>query len=107
MHVVGPENGLTLPGLLLNCGDSHTSTHGAFGALAFGISRLSRQQDDHDDTDGVRQVGDEGVPDLLERVQEVPEKGAGQGLGEGKDAEDQRCVQVEGGQDQGGAADGS
>ena len=36
-HVVGPEESLTLPGLLINCGDSHTSTHGAFGALAFGI----------------------------------------------------------------------
>jgi len=37
VHVVGPEEGITLPGLLINCGDSHTSTHGAFGALAFGI----------------------------------------------------------------------
>ncbi|MEI8146724.1 MAG: 3-isopropylmalate dehydratase large subunit [Alphaproteobacteria bacterium] len=37
VHVVGPEQGLTLPGLSLVCGDSHTSTHGAFGALAFGI----------------------------------------------------------------------
>lgn len=37
IHVVGPELGLTLPGLLLVCGDSHTSTHGALGALAFGI----------------------------------------------------------------------
>lgn len=37
VHVVGPEQGLTLPGLQINCGDSHTSTHGAFGALAFGI----------------------------------------------------------------------
>ncbi|MCC1491259.1 3-isopropylmalate dehydratase large subunit [Cognatishimia sp. F0-27] len=37
VHVVGPEQGLTLPGLLINCGDSHTSTHGAFGALGFGI----------------------------------------------------------------------
>ncbi|MDG1076365.1 MAG: 3-isopropylmalate dehydratase large subunit [Planktotalea sp.] len=37
VHVVGPEQGITLPGLLINCGDSHTSTHGAFGALAFGI----------------------------------------------------------------------
>ena len=37
VHVIGPELGLTLPGLLVNCGDSHTSTHGAFGALAFGI----------------------------------------------------------------------
>ena len=37
VHVLGPEQGLTLPGLTVNCGDSHTSTHGAFGALAFGI----------------------------------------------------------------------
>ena len=37
VHVIGPEQGLTLPGLLINCGDSHTSTHGAFGAMAFGI----------------------------------------------------------------------
>jgi 3-isopropylmalate/(R)-2-methylmalate dehydratase large subunit len=37
VHVIGPEQGLTLPGLLITCGDSHTSTHGAFGAMAFGI----------------------------------------------------------------------
>ncbi|MFN3287389.1 MAG: aconitase family protein, partial [Sphingomonadaceae bacterium] len=37
VHVIGPELGLTLPGLTLVCGDSHTSTHGALGALAFGI----------------------------------------------------------------------
>jgi len=37
VHVIGPELGLTLPGLAIVCGDSHTSTHGAFGALAFGI----------------------------------------------------------------------
>ena len=37
VHVVAPEQGLTLPGLTLVCGDSHTSTHGAFGAYAFGI----------------------------------------------------------------------
>ena len=37
VHVVGPEQGLTLPGLFIVCGDSHTSTHGAFGAYAFGI----------------------------------------------------------------------
>ena len=37
VHVIGPEQGLTLPGLLLVCGDSHTATHGALGALAFGI----------------------------------------------------------------------
>ena len=37
VHVIGPEQGFTLPGITLVCGDSHTSTHGAFGALAFGI----------------------------------------------------------------------
>jgi 3-isopropylmalate/(R)-2-methylmalate dehydratase large subunit len=37
VHIVGPEQGFTLPGITLVCGDSHTSTHGAFGALAFGI----------------------------------------------------------------------
>ena len=37
VHVIGPELGLTLPGTTIVCGDSHTSTHGAFGALAFGI----------------------------------------------------------------------
>ncbi|WP_423187715.1 3-isopropylmalate dehydratase large subunit [Alishewanella sp. d11] len=37
VHVIGPEQGLTQPGMIIVCGDSHTSTHGAFGALAFGI----------------------------------------------------------------------
>ena len=37
VHVVGPEQGITLPGLMIVCGDSHTSTHGAFGCIAFGI----------------------------------------------------------------------
>ena len=37
VHVIGPESGATLPGMTVVCGDSHTSTHGAFGALAFGI----------------------------------------------------------------------
>ena len=37
VHVIGPEQGFTLPGMTLVCGDSHTSTHGAFGALAFGV----------------------------------------------------------------------
>src|ERR671932_1559381 len=37
VHVIGPELGLTLPGMVIVCGDSHTSTHGAFGAMAFGI----------------------------------------------------------------------
>ena len=37
VHVIGPEQGITLPGLLIVCGDSHTATHGALGAYAFGI----------------------------------------------------------------------
>ncbi|MBY0406133.1 MAG: 3-isopropylmalate dehydratase large subunit, partial [Rickettsiales bacterium] len=37
VHIVGPEQGFTQPGMTIVCGDSHTSTHGAFGALAFGI----------------------------------------------------------------------
>lgn len=37
VHVIGPEQGITLPGMIIVCGDSHTSTHGAFGSLAFGI----------------------------------------------------------------------
>jgi 3-isopropylmalate dehydratase len=37
VHIIGPEQGFTLPGCVAVCGDSHTATHGAFGALAFGI----------------------------------------------------------------------
>jgi len=37
VHVIAPEQGLTQPGMTIACGDSHTSTHGAFGAIAFGI----------------------------------------------------------------------
>src|SRR5689334_25153970 len=37
VHIIGPEQGFTLPGTTLVCGDSHTATHGAFGALAYGI----------------------------------------------------------------------
>ena len=37
VHIIGPEQGFTLPGTVIVCGDSHTATHGAFGALAFGI----------------------------------------------------------------------
>jgi len=44
VHVVGPENGLTQPGMTIVCGDSHTSTHGAFGALAFGIGTSQVEQ---------------------------------------------------------------
>jgi len=44
VHVAAPELGLTLPGLVINCGDSHTATHGAFGALAFGIGASQVKQ---------------------------------------------------------------
>ncbi len=44
VHVIGPENGLTQPGRTLVCGDSHTSTHGAFGCVAFGIGTTQVQQ---------------------------------------------------------------
>ena len=37
VHIIGPEQGFTLPGTTCVCGDSHTATHGAFGSLAFGI----------------------------------------------------------------------
>lgn len=37
VHIIGPEQGFTIPGATCVCGDSHTATHGAFGALAFGI----------------------------------------------------------------------
>ena len=43
VHVVGPEQGLTQPGMTIACGDSHTSTHGAFGAIAFGIGTSQGQ----------------------------------------------------------------
>jgi 3-isopropylmalate/(R)-2-methylmalate dehydratase large subunit len=44
VHVIGPETGFTLPGLTLTCGDSHTSTHGALGAYAFGIGATNLKQ---------------------------------------------------------------
>lgn len=44
VHVVGPESGFTLPGLTMTCGDSHTSTHGALGAYAFGIGATNLKQ---------------------------------------------------------------
>jgi 3-isopropylmalate/(R)-2-methylmalate dehydratase large subunit len=43
VHVVGPENGITQPGMTIVCGDSHTSTHGAFGCIAFGIGKNAHQ----------------------------------------------------------------
>ena len=43
VHIIGPEQGITLPGLLLVCGDSHTSTHGALGALAIGIGQSENE----------------------------------------------------------------
>jgi 3-isopropylmalate/(R)-2-methylmalate dehydratase large subunit len=42
VHIIGPELGVTQPGMTIVCGDSHTATHGAFGALAFGIGTRAR-----------------------------------------------------------------
>ena len=44
VHIIGPELGLTLPGMTIVCGDSHTSTHGAFGSIAFGIGTSEVEQ---------------------------------------------------------------
>jgi len=44
VHIIGPENGITKPGMSIVCGDSHTSTHGAFGCLAFGIGTSQVEQ---------------------------------------------------------------
>ena len=44
VHVIGPELGLTMPGMTIVCGDSHTSTHGAFGNIAFGIGTSQVEQ---------------------------------------------------------------
>ena len=44
VHVIGPELGITLPGMTIVCGDSHTSTHGAFGSIAFGIGTSEVEQ---------------------------------------------------------------
>ena len=56
VHVIGPEQGLTLPGTTIVCGDSHTSTHGAFGALAFGIG-TSRGRARAGDPDAAAEAG--------------------------------------------------
>ena len=47
VHIIGPEQGFTLPGVTLVCGDSHTATHGAFGALAFGIGAAPPTEPTH------------------------------------------------------------
>jgi len=44
VHVIGPEQGITKPGMTIVCGDSHTSTHGAFGCIAFGIGTSQVEQ---------------------------------------------------------------
>ena len=64
VHVIGPEQGATLPGMTVVCGDSHTSTHGAFAALAFGIGTsevehvLARNASPKGEDDAVRAAGD-------------------------------------------------
>jgi 3-isopropylmalate/(R)-2-methylmalate dehydratase large subunit len=67
VHVIGPELGLTLPGSTVVCGDSHTSTHGAFGALAFGIGtseveHVLATQCLHQERPGTMEVRMEGFP---------------------------------------------
>lgn len=75
VHVIGPELGLTQPGMTIVCGDSHTSTHGAFGALAFGIG-----------TSEVEHVlATQCLPQKKARTMEVRTRGA---LGEGVTAKD-------------------
>src|SRR3546814_11621011 len=59
VHVVGPEQGRSQPGMTIVCGDSHTSTHGAFGALAFGIGTPERSEE--------RRVGEECVSTVRSR----------------------------------------
>ena len=51
VHVIGPEQGFTQPGMTIVCGDSHTATHGAFGALAFGIGTCLLYTSDAADED--------------------------------------------------------
>ena len=61
VHIVGPEQGFTLPGMTIVCGDSHTSTHGAFGALAHGIGtsrgRARARHPDADPEEGEEHAG--------------------------------------------------
>ena len=91
VHVIGPELGFTLPGVVLVCGDSHTCTHGAFGAIAFGIGasececvfatqvlRQVRQKTMRIRLEGVRPAGVE-VKDMILAV--IAEIGVGGGVG--------------------------
>lgn len=57
IHVIGPENGAILPGTTVVCGDSHTSTHGAFGCMAFGIG-TSEVEHDGDAVSPAKEVED-------------------------------------------------
>src|SRR5437879_8663403 len=71
VHIIGPEQGFTLPGTTLVCGDSHTATHGAFGALAYGIGTsevehvLATQTLIHTKSKNMRAVVDRKLPDGL------------------------------------------
>lgn len=70
VHVVGPEQGLTLPGLTIVCGDSHTATHGAFGAIAFGHRRL-----------GSRPCADDADPVAAKAETDAHQRRGGAGAG--------------------------
>src|SRR5204863_6795292 len=90
-HVVGPEQGFTLPGTMIACGDSHTTTHGAFGALAYGIGTtevehvLATQTLIQRKSNNMRVVLDGGLPsdvsakDIILAV--IGEIGAAGGIG--------------------------
>ena len=67
VHVIGPEQGATLPGMTVVCGDSHTSTHGAFGALAHGIG-TSEVEQCAGHPDAAREEGEELVGESRRRV---------------------------------------
>lgn len=88
VHVIGPEQGLTQPGKVIVCGDSHTSTHGAFGALAFGIGTsqirdvlatgtvaMEQQQVRRIDVDGSLEPGVEAKDIILEIIRRLGTEG--------------------------------
>ena len=72
VHVIGPENGATLPGMTVVCGDSHTSTHGAFGALAHGIGTSEVEH-----VMATQTLLAKKAKNMLVRVEGMPPRGCG------------------------------
>ena len=79
VHVIGPELGITQPGMTIVCGDSHTSTHGAFGALAFGIGTSEVEHVSGDAVPGAAEAEDD--EDRCERTAGRWRHGEGSGAG--------------------------